>query len=384
MTQWMWLTNPEQPYTWGVIFRIVIKAGVLFVLCNLLWAMTNPLPFLSQFSLYNTVVSGRERLPFGENARAYNLSLNNLDAMFASHSISQPKGEDEFRVMVIGDSSVWGILLENDDTLTGYLNTMALSTDDGRQVRSYNLGHPILSLTKDLLILDRAMDYQPDMVIWLTTLRSFPRDKQTFPPIVHNNAKAVRELIETYDLNLNPADETFVELTLWDGTIIGQRRELADWLHLQLYGIMWQSTGIDQVYPETYDLRSEDFDTDMSWGGYDEPTNLTEDDLAFDVIRAGFELVGEIPLLLVNEPIFVSEGENSDLHYNAWYPRWAFDSYRALYTDLAESEGWQLLDVWDGIAGDEFTDSPVHLTPTGSQQLAKTIAETLLSLLKES
>ena len=48
--------------------------------------------------------------------------MNNLEAMFASHAISQPKATDEFRVVVIGDSSVWGILLDNDQTLPGQLD----------------------------------------------------------------------------------------------------------------------------------------------------------------------------------------------------------------------------------------------------------------------
>jgi hypothetical protein len=35
-------------------------------------------------------------------------------------------------------------------------------------------------------------------------------------------------------------------------TIIGQRRVLADLIRLQLYGVLWAATGIDQYYPEDY------------------------------------------------------------------------------------------------------------------------------------
>ena len=67
-------------------------------------------------------VPGRPRLPWGENPqRAYNLTLNNLDAMFASHEITQPKQKDEFRVVLIGDSSTWGFLLKPEDTLAAQL-----------------------------------------------------------------------------------------------------------------------------------------------------------------------------------------------------------------------------------------------------------------------
>ena len=36
-----------------------------------------------------------------------------------------------------------------------------------------------LSLLKELMLLDRALQYQPDMIIWLTTLESFPNDNLT-------------------------------------------------------------------------------------------------------------------------------------------------------------------------------------------------------------
>ena len=94
------------------LFQVVLRATLLFIALNLLFAILNPLLALGSVSIYNTLVPGRQRLPFGENpAQAYNLSLNNLDAMFASHIIAgTPKAEDEFRVVLIGDSSVWGFL----------------------------------------------------------------------------------------------------------------------------------------------------------------------------------------------------------------------------------------------------------------------------------
>ncbi len=54
-------------------------------------------------------------------------------------------------------------------------------------MRAYNLGYPVMSLTKDLLILDYAQRYQPDLIIWAVTLESFPYDKQLFPPLLQNN-----------------------------------------------------------------------------------------------------------------------------------------------------------------------------------------------------
>lgn len=379
MAGWDWLTKPQTDYTWGFAVRVVIKAVVLFALFNLIFALLQPLPFINNLTIYNWLVPGRERLPFGEDDRAYNLSLNSIEGMFASHVIRQSKADDEFRVVLIGDSGTWGILLLPAETLAGQLNAANITLEDGRTVKAYNIGHPIMSLTKDLMLLEEAMNYQPDMVIWLTTLESFPRERQIFAPIVQNNPDRIRNLINTYDLDLDAENPEFVELDFMDQTIVGQRRELADWFRLQLFGFMWATTGIDQYYPDEFDLRTSDFAEDESWQSFDEPTELTTDDLAFDVIRAGHELVGDVPLILINEPTFISDGENSDLRYNIWYPRWAYDQYREIYAEEVEANGWVYVDLWDAIAPDEFTDSPVHLTPEGSSQLAEMIEEVIRS-----
>jgi lysophospholipase L1-like esterase len=381
MPRWEWLERPNQPYTWGFALRVVVKAAVLFALLNGLFALVSPLDVLGRLSLYNVLLAGRERLPYGENpAQSYNISLYNLPAMFASHRVAQRKADGEFRVLLIGDSATWGWLLENAHTLAGMLNAGEHVTAEGGRVVVYNLGYPIMSLTKDLMLLDYAMRYDPDAVVWLVTLESFPRSDQLRPPILQNNAARVRELIGTYGLDLDPDDARLIEPGFYGQAIIGQRRALADLVRLQVYGAAWSITGVDQHIPDDYDLRASDFDEDVSWHGYDEPQTLTTDDLAFDVLAAGIERVGNVPLLLVNEPMFISDGRNSDLRYNFFYPRWAYDVYRDLLHEMAVANGWRLLDLWDALPPDEFTDSPVHTTPEGSRQLAELLAPALLEL----
>jgi hypothetical protein len=87
----------------------------------------------------------------------------------------------------------------------------------------------------------------------------------------------------------------------------------------------------------------------VSWQTYEQETTLTSDDLAFDVLAAGIARAGDVPVLIINEPIFVSDGRNSDLRYNLWYPRWAYDQYRALLAEQATTYGWHYLDLWDAV-----------------------------------
>jgi hypothetical protein len=224
------------------LFNVLIKGLSLFIIINFLFAIWQPK--IGQFSAYNVIFPGRQRLPFGENsAKAYNLSLFDLDAMFASHAINgDQKQNNEFRVLLIGDSSVWGTLLKPEETLAGQLNTAGISAC-GKNVRAYNLGYPTISLTQDVLLLSYGMKYQPDLIIWLTTLEAFPVEKQIASPMVANNQDTLNSLQSRYGLAFDPNDPAFVEHTSWDKSIVGKQRALADFFRLQLYGVMWAATG---------------------------------------------------------------------------------------------------------------------------------------------
>ncbi len=156
--------------------RLVIKTACLFIIFNLVFAFIKPLPALGGLSAYNILFPGRLRLPYGEDpTQSYNLSLFNLEAMFASHAVAAPKAANEYRVVLIGDSSTWGYYLKPDQTSSAYLNQANLTWSDGRKMRFYNLGYPTQSLAKDLLILNHALRYQPDMILWVVSLESFSR-----------------------------------------------------------------------------------------------------------------------------------------------------------------------------------------------------------------
>jgi len=123
-------------------------------------------------------------------------------------------------------------------------------------------------------------------------------------------------------------------------------------------------------------MRQSDFEADASWGAnYLVPIELNRDDLAFDGLAAGLARSGAVPMLIINEPMFISDGENSDIRYNSFYPQWAYDQYRILLADMAQEHNWQYVDWWDAIAPDEFTDTPVHLTAAGTQQISQMLID---------
>ncbi len=357
--------------------NVLLKGLALFLLIDLMFPVIDPAT-LGKLSLYNHLFNGRERFPFGEDsAQSYNLSLFNLDAMFASHEIAngiKPKGE--YRIITIGDSSTWGTLLHPAETLAGQLNEAKLSIC-GRSIHVYNLGYPTISLTKDVMVLDYAMRYDPDMVIWLVSLEAFPLEKQLSSPIVANNSDRVQDLIARYNLPLDSNDPALAEPDFWDRTLIGQRRPLADLFRLQMYGVMWTATGIDQSYPEDYQHAQTNFSTDISFHNMTGPV-LDESQLAFGVLETGMHIAGHTPMILVNEPMLVSVGENSELRYNFLYPRWAYDQWREMMAARADESGWNYLDLWNIITPDQFTNSAIHPTPAGESVLVKRVEQKIL------
>jgi hypothetical protein len=111
---------------------------------------------------------------------------------------------------------------------------------------------------------------------------------------------------------------------------------------------------------------------------------LQASDLAFDELQAGVQRIGKIPLLIVNEPILISNGKNSDVRYDYFYPRWAYDQYRTLLAAQAQAGAWNYVDLWNLLPMQEFTNSAVHYTPAGAQTLARQLVPYITQLSRIS
>jgi hypothetical protein len=171
------------------ITRIIVKAISLFILINFLFILLKDIPYGS-ISLYNSVFPGRERLPFGETpSESFNLTISNIDAMLSSHKISaDTKTTNDYRIIIIGDSSIWGFLQKPENTLAGILEKKLDNQCIGKDIEVFNLGYPSLSVLKDLVILNKIEAYKPDLVIWFITLEALVSDDQLNTPLIKNNA----------------------------------------------------------------------------------------------------------------------------------------------------------------------------------------------------
>lgn len=366
--------------------RVFIKALFLFAAFNLLFAWLNP-P-LGKLTAYNWLWPGRLRFPYAESPEYYSRGYNapvieDFDAMFGAHIISSAsKPAGEFRVLLLGDSSTWGGHVPPQEMLAEQFNRLGLTSCDGRAIRVYDLGYPWPSLLRDTLILDYAMQYQPDMVLWLVTLHSFekkPADRDFLGP----HAARMAEVVSDHQLVLPKAYANQRDQTLWDRTIVGQRRRLKNLLLNQAYGALWAATGIDNYNGLSTDhpLFPQDVADDVSYFDYRSGTESPAlvRSLMFDTLRVGREIAGDAPLVVVNEPIFIVSGRNSSLRYNDLYPRWAYDAYRQSLTEWMSARGYPFYDFWNALPASEFSNEMFHRDPNGEGRFANL----LLPILQE-
>ena len=364
--------------------NVILKALLLLVIFSLGFAWIEPLQAMGRISLYNRLFPGRLRLPFGEDfEKSYNISILQLEAMFASHEISaNDKPQDEFRVLLLGDSSIWGFFLSPDQTLSAAFNERGFKSSSDKSLRFYNLGYPTMSVMKDLVLLDYAQRYDPDLILWFVTLESLPVKKQLDSPLVQYNPEPARSLIGQFQLGVYPNDPLFNQQTFWDKTLPGQRRELADLIRLQLLGVMWAGTHIDHVVPSSYEPLQVELSDDVAFQDF-QPGELSSEDLAFDILQAGTRLGEGTPIIFINQPIFIATGENSDLRYNSYYPRWAYDAYREMMEMKVSERGWTYLDLWDTVPAEMFTDSAIHYSPEGVEQVVEYLSEPILRMANQ-
>ena len=357
-------------------WRLLVKVALLFIAANLGFALVNP-P-IGKLTLYNSLFPGRLRFPYEQEPEFYFAGYNapiyeDFDAMFGAHVVSQRKADNEYRVFLLGDSSTWSIAVQPGDMLSEQINRRGLKTCDGRDIRVYNLGYPMPFLARDLLIMDKAMEYQPDLILWLVTLSTLePKTAETYFVLPH--AERYLRLAETYGLSSSEYAEPILEPSFLDGTIIRQRTRLKRIVFNQAMGVLWSATGIDnhEGLHGDGEAPSADVENDPAYDGLLPNTSASPfNNLKLDVVTAGYARAGNVPIVLVNEPIFVANGLNSEVRYNSVYPRWVFDEYRQFILEWTSKQNQNYLDFWNILPPADFADQAFHRNASGEKHFAE-------------
>ena len=353
--------NPWRVLVKGILIFVVLEAAIL-------WLVPDP----GIINVYALLGLKRERLPISTlDPIDSPLDVNNLDAMVASHIVSRPKAPDEFRVLILGDSAVWGLNLAPDQTLPSQINSLALMCGS-KKVITYNLSFPRSSSTKDLMILDKVMKFQPDMVIWLVTWYTLMPKTRFDHVIIAQNPEEFYTLGHRFDFL--PKD--YQPLTIGDN-FYDQQRALFRVFRYQLFPAIQMATDIDQI-PGPPEVLPAGLSSDTTFEGLKPPT-LRKSQVSLDQVHDFYDLAGKTPVLLINEPMLILNGiPNSDLRYNSYYPRWVYDQYREYLNEAAVGNKWNYLDLWNIFPSSYFTDTPLHLNPDGEKLLAQAISPSIL------
>jgi hypothetical protein len=310
----------------------------------------------------------------------YSVAIENVDVTVASHTISNAKKSTEFRVVLIGDSSLWGEGLGAYEMISEQWNMLNTPCGD-KIIKAYNLGYPHPSVLKDLVILDKAMEYQPDFILWFVTLNTL--SSQRINPFLLANRERTERLLNSYDIGFQQTQTFEGESTFYEKTLLGQRSELARQIRLEMLGIIWAATSEDTNRLKHGPAPDDRVSDDPRYRGM-EPSQDLSDMLLFGALQAGHEIAGSVPIVIVNEPIFIAAENKSPVRYNAVYPRWAYDQYRKHIASQAQRSGWDYLDLWDAVPPEYFADARFHLKVEGEQLLIQRINPALQSIVCEA
>lgn len=368
-------------------WRVLGKGLVIFFILNLIIALANPPMRL--FVLFNNgIFPGYQRLPVLwtpdrhlNNSQFFERSfIDKIDLMLAAHVISsKPKGANEYRVLIYGDSSVWGTALFPNETLAGQLNSMNLTTCDGKKIVSYNLGYPSNAALKDLVIMDQTRKYQPDISIWLFSMLAFTQARQIVP-FVEANPIYSRNIINKYNLKIDTSTLPQTTQSVWEKSIIGKRQEFHLLVNLYASRIITAAIGTDDPRTESErEIILTDTPTkSMDFYGIVPSDNLGVK-LALDTLPAA-DKITDGKIIYVNEPIYTVVPTGDQVGYNSAFPVWAYDKYRSLLADMAEKNHWQFYDYWDLLkSADNFSTSIFHLRPAAEAVLAEKMSAIILS-----
>ncbi|MEP7289262.1 MAG: hypothetical protein ABI947_26215 [Chloroflexota bacterium] len=344
-------------YDWRTWRRVLLKAVLCLLICDALFIVLRPLDRLMPLSLFGSLLPYRTRIAIPE--RDVTGQLVPLETLLNAHIISRPKAANEYRVIILGDSGINGWGNRDSETINAYLEA-AGKTLGGKTIRAYNLAALGPSVSRDLVIADAALAYQPDLIVWFVTLQSF--HDATPDRLLEFNQPRLTRLTQQFKLNdVNARTYGHYEAVWWQRSILMQRTTLYRWLSFQAYSLrQGQFLGI-------YPLAQTDPIPASPVIAIDDPAYTPMPNAAWAALTALPQLTHS-PILIVNEPIMIVKG--SPANYNEFNGREIYDLYRSTFNRTCTDQRLWCMDLWDLLPMSEYTDSPLHRTAQGNAAIA--------------
>jgi hypothetical protein len=363
--------------TLGAMLRTFGKGILVAVAINLilLAAGFDPVRALVQINTYDLLGRGRARLAYPSDFQNGQLPL---DALLAAHAISGPKGADEFRVALLGESGVAGWGLPDDETLAAQL-TAADARTGGRQVVAYNLAYPQPGAARDLLILDAALAYEPDLIVWFVTpatLNNAPDAAGQNRVFFDLNRERLAALAAEYDPLVGPWVDANIPALLpprpwwYRFSAIRGQDTLPVWINTLFYPFSPPDLA-ESDRRVGLEAPPDEARYSLEHPGFEEMPNAAWAFLRAGCMDANAKGAG---LLVVNEPLAMLGDRAGGGPANSMYTWPLYERYRAALADYAGAHGLWYADLWDAVPNAHFTDTPTHMDAAGAGVLADRLA----------
>ena len=364
--------------SFSITLRVLLKAIIILVVVNLICAATNfnPVRYLTRINSWGLVGHGRERLIYQNDLKN---GILPIDSLMAAHAIAYtPKANDEFRVLILGNSGPYGAGLSDDETISAQLSQRNIRIN-GKKIVAYNLAFPSGDVVSSTIILDAALAYQPDLIISFVTANMFNNrasfwDQESVFMLL--NREALEKIARQYDMSewltprLSPHPVGYELIGIHDsGTLIPWLSSLFyPFTQPQIEHPNWRIAQ-DQVPAEP-----NNFDTVPGTYPVLNPTwNF------LDISQQMANKVGA-RLLVVNQPTVVVEGPHADVSYSRLYGRAFYDTYIATIQSYTQTHHLTYADMWQLIPANYYTDSELHFDTIGVKLVVDELARLIPSV----
>jgi hypothetical protein len=331
-------------------FRVVLKALILFISFNLIltafpdlsdFIFRQFLPRLHKFPMDVVYYNSHSKNGFGVE------NVFDVHVLFNTHIISyEKKPSYQYRVVFIGDSTV------RDGTIYPVVDQQGCGE---KVLHGYDLGYYGTSATKDLLILQEAMRYSPDLIVWSVTSRTFLNEPNGFA--VANSASLIK-LINTYNLSLPAGTSLTNGRSIFNG---GNEIRLQTRLAIN-YGILFPAFGSSR------EVIKMGFNGGAANNAENQETLLGSGDYVFSALTVAPKIAGDIPFVFINEPRPNSVVIQPD-----------YLQYRQEILSLSREQHWNFLDLWNLIPDNGFLDT-IHRNATGEHLFNKIVIQAILGV----
>ena len=338
--------------------RLVLKALILFAVFNILFVVVPSvndfvfkllMPKLDKFPIYALYHDPSAEHGFGVQ------SVFDVGSLFNSHVISQgTKYPNEYRVVFIGDSTIY------TGQFYSFINKHG-SICSGKYLQAYNLGYPGTSATKDFIILQEAMKYSPDLILWSVT-NSISSNNAGFSQA---NADDLEKLENIYGLSMayynnyqSPGKDSVFYRT--DDKIRVEVRLLL--YYLLLNPATGNNGNIMSIANQDAINAAPARQPVLSLPSFRRSALDSE-------LRIFKRITNNIPVYLINEP-----------RSNAIVSTDIYTQYVNALTDLSSTQGIKMMNLAELIPDQDFTTHMIHRNNDGDMLFANAVIPAILNI----